>query len=76
MSDGWAPYPEVGVKKFLEDQKIYGKTKIYTVPFGKSADKTVLQKIANAFPKGNLIDAPTPEALGKSFLKIIPNIYY
>lgn len=42
MSDGDAPFPKSGIKNFVENKSIINKIKIYTVPFGKNANKSIL----------------------------------
>ena len=77
MTDGDCTFPQSGINRLIQDNTLINKIEFHSIAFGRSANKDILSRMANSFPNGQGImsDAPNAEALVKTFIDIVPNIY-
>eukprot|EP00347_Sterkiella_histriomuscorum_P008269 403345726 len=78
MTDGEAPYPDVEITKFKQNQKLMDKVKVTTILYsnegvGSTAYKVLDQIAINL--NGKMRNALTAQDLENSFKELVANIY-
>ena len=75
MSDGVWTFPQKGIDQLVNDETIISKIEFHSIAFGNGADRKTLQRMADLFPGGKMSFALDAQALAKTFIDIVPNIY-